>query len=554
MPDEHDNETGREGPRRPDQTRRRISSLQPTPAGNVYQQHLLKPDHQASTGAPGTRRQVLPPDPRFADAPLTDAERKSLSDARTKDEFCELLGSFQEARREEGRLPQSAAVYESLTEPLSRLPVQEQIAKGIRPTPDQLAHIHAGANPSEKKSRMEAFLEARTAQNEALFYQSRHWGAEIARQAGQGLHNPEGERLKEHGAQGWRADVAELRDLAYRPDHHPRDALPLLRDFRFADAPLNNAETEALKGTAAPKEAAELLGRFHNERLQDGRLSPPSPVQHHNALLFQAFKAQELDRLGLKPTERDLAHLGTGTVHEAGRTRDFILHRQVQNARWQTEPEQTARQHAIAGLRDLAHRTGQRKSIERLGPSRDSRFEDAPLSKEEIAALKQTKEPEKAIEHLNRFQQDRIDDGRVAPPARSGALLFQAFDAKELDRLGLTPTQRDFVHLKEGAAKGQEIEYTREFIRDRQAQNARWFYDAEQTARAQERLERGNASSYWYTRFERAHSDREARTERAERRTDIQMKKDQADRTREGGPRTVPGKERDGREDGGRER
>ena len=173
----------------------------------------------------------------------------------------------------------------------------------------------------------------------------------------------------------------------------------------------------------------------------------------------------------------------------------------------------------------------------------------------EIKRLKETKEPERANELLTRFHKERMEDGRVAHPDGSGStLLFQAFGAKELDRLGLAPTQRDLDLLNEGSSKGQELERTREFILDRQAQNARWYYDAQQNARAQELFERDKAASYWYAKFEGVSAAREARTERAERRTDLAMKKDQTDRNREGSPRTNPGKENDGRDDGGRER
>jgi hypothetical protein len=184
-------------------------------------------------------------------------------------------------------------------------------------------------------------------------------------------------------------------------------------------------------------------------------------------------------------------------------------------------------------------------------PSLDPRFENAPITQAEIKALKESKEPEKTAELLSRFQNQRT--GSTSHP--QNALLHQAFDAYELNRLGLNPTPKELAYLQAGAANGQEPARTKEFIRERQAQNARWHHDAQNTARAQESLERGKASSYWYERNLRsASSEREARTERAERRTDLQAKKEQHDLQREGAPRPTPDREQDGRDDGGRGR
>jgi hypothetical protein len=406
MPDERDDEQAPDGPHRPLHPRRATYNTEgPGVGGNTV--HEVRGLVRDATSSP----QPLRPDARFRNAPLTDAERKQLSGARTKDEFCKMLGELQDERARNGQLPEAAPVYESLASPLLKLPTAEQKDRGIRPTAEQLAYIHGGATEAERKDRAAAFLEERNTQNDTLFRQSRHWDAALALQA----QPPEGKRLNDHGVQGWNAHVDELRNIAYRRDR--------------------------------------------------------------------------------------------------------------------------------------------RQTSEPQGPSLDSRFEDAPLTPAEIKQLKVTKEPERANELLTRFHKERMDDGRAARPDPSeNGLLFQAFDARELDRLGLTPTRRDLDLLRDGATGGQELERTKAFIRDRQAQNTRWYYDAQQNARAQESFERGQASSYWYARFERVHSDREARTEQAERRTDLQMKRDQAQQNREGDPRTNPGKEKDGREDGGRER
>jgi hypothetical protein len=245
-----------------------------------------------------------------------------------------------------------------------------------------------------------------------------------------------------------------------------------------------------------------------------------------------------------------------------------------QSRRWGAEIDRLTRQHGpssgdvvkaqgvqawradIAELREAAYDPeAQRNATRGRPPAKDPRFENAPITEAEIAALKEAKTPEAAARLLGAFQTTRVEDARLPRPGSARSLLHEAFDAYELTRLGLTPTARDLEHLADGAAKGQELERTLEFIADRQAQNTRWHLDAPYAARQQEQLSRDQTSSFWYERnLKSAFHERDARTEKAERRTDLQQRREQGEQRREGGPRDSPGQQRDGRDDGGRGR
>src|SRR5262249_22132705 len=150
---------------------------------------------------------------------------------------------------------------------------------------------------------------------------SRGWGAEFDRQAHPHAPSPDADRQKgPGGTQAWRAELGELRELAYFSPAN-RQALvagrPPSLDPRFENAPITQAEVKALKESKEPEKPAELLSRFQNQRT--GSSSHPQ-----NALLHQAFDAYELNRLGLNPTARELAYLQAGAANgqEPARTKE----------------------------------------------------------------------------------------------------------------------------------------------------------------------------------------------------------------------------------------
>jgi len=337
MPDEHDQEPGTDGPRPPDHMRgRRFRTESPGVGGNTVQdQHrTLHPEPDA--------HHTSPPDPRFAEARLSDAEKKSLHQAPDLDTACELLGQFQEARHNDGRLPEPVPRRDKPAPLIDSMSPDEQIAHALKPTREQLAQIQAAATFDEQKTRATEFLTERKAQNKALFDRSRHWGPEIDRKTDAAASPQEVRLTGPRHTQAWRADVADLRDFAYRPSTSER--APSL-DPRFAHAPMTRAEMEALQQAATPEGVYRLLGEMHEARLKDSRLPQTSGAHPEKALINQALTFREQTELGLRPTAPELAYMQDGAIRgqEHDRAREFIAERKAQNYRWFEHSRQWSR-------------------------------------------------------------------------------------------------------------------------------------------------------------------------------------------------------------------
>jgi hypothetical protein len=248
MPDEHDHEPGPEGPHRPTNIRQRtIRTESPGVGGNTIQNQRVQTEPPA-TGAEHT----TPRDARFADAPLSGAEKKALYEARNADEACAVLGRLQEERMKDGRL--SPADNGLVPEINRRMTVDEQIANGMRPTAEEIAYVRGAPNAAERQDRANEFLETRKRINEQVFRQSRRWGAEIDRQAHPDEPSPAADRRwGPHGVQGWRAHIA---DAAYHANTHrtATQGRPPSLDPRFEDAPITPPEIKALKETKTAEE------------------------------------------------------------------------------------------------------------------------------------------------------------------------------------------------------------------------------------------------------------------------------------------------------------
>ena len=376
MPDEHDNDPGHEGPRRPSNARGpAFRTEHPGPDGNTIQ------DQRRMVTAPERdARHTSPPDPRFADAPMSLAEMQALYDARDLDTACRLLGQFQEARMKDGRLPQAPSHGPALEAVIAHMSLDEQIARGLRPTPGQLSHIQSARTPDDQKNRAENFLAERALQNKEWFHRSRLWGPELARQADAGQQHDQ-RTTGPRGTQAWRSDLAELRKAAYRASSHELTDTgppqPLSADPRFAKAPLTPAETLKLHQASTPEALNQLLGHMHEARVKDGHLPPALGLHAEKALINQALTPQEQIRLGLKPTAQELTSMQTNALQgqEFRRAMQFIARRHAQNDRWFDETrenasQQTARDYwkqrsqnsTAAALRDARTEKGERRS------------------------------------------------------------------------------------------------------------------------------------------------------------------------------------------------
>jgi hypothetical protein len=241
---------------------------------------------------------------------------------------------MQEERHKDGRLPPpvlQAGKPASLL--LGQVSLNDQIARGLKPTASELAYLQSAPTLEEEKARTEAYLEERNARNKALFERSRHWGAELDRVARSG--RPSDGRLNQGGIEGWRSDLAEQQKEAYRASaRETGGALPA--DPRFATAPLTREEWQALGSAENDKAGSRLLGQFHEARLKDGRLVEPRDSRAPKAQINQALPLRQQIDLGLRPTAEQLAFMLEGAIHgqEHVRTMEFIAGRKAQNAHW----------------------------------------------------------------------------------------------------------------------------------------------------------------------------------------------------------------------------
>jgi hypothetical protein len=187
-----------------------------------------------------------------------------------------------------------------------------------------------------------------------------------------------------------------------------------------------------------------------------------------------------------------------------------------------------------------------------------------------MKALEQAATPGVVSQLLGQMHEDRLKDGRLPTtsiPHAEQAHINQLHAQQEQLRLGMKPTAGEFAYIQAGAAHGQEQQRTNEFLAHRNAHNQRWFEHSRHWGRAQpardqaqpheqENADRRNARAYWYERKENstASAQREARTERSERRTDLQQAKTEVLQRRENKALGDRGQDQHGRDQGGRER
>lgn len=330
MTDERERKDGAEGPQRPESMRRQLLRTDhPGAGGNVGHDQV-----RTAAGQRADARHAAALDPRFAQAPMSAEEMKALHLAPDLEAACGLLGQMQEERHKDGRLP-SPVLQAGKPAPLlvAYLSLDEQIARGAKPTASELAYLQSARTPEEEKTRTEGYLEERNARNKALFERSRNWGAELDRAARD--ERPPNERLNRGGIEGWQSDLAEEQKEAYRaPVREIGGALAA--DPRFATASLTREEMQVLGNAENDKAAARLLGQFHEARLKDGRLVELRDPRAQKAQINQALSPKQQIELGLRPTAEQVAFMVAGAMHgqEHVRTMDFIAGRKAQNAHW----------------------------------------------------------------------------------------------------------------------------------------------------------------------------------------------------------------------------
>jgi hypothetical protein len=411
MPDEHDDEPGPGGPHRPSHPRRSTYRTEsPGVGGNTTHDQKAQP-RETPHEVPLASR----PDPRFQNAPMTDAEKKELHQARDLDEVCALLGQMQEARHKDGRLPPPTPRTDKPAPLINQyMSEQEQIALGLKPTAEQLAYLQAATSPEEEKDRTAAYRAERKAQNSAWYERSRHWGPELDRQA----HASEPQydlRIRgSHRNQAWRSEIAELRKAALRAAH---DQVPSVfarqsssPDPRFANAPITASEEQALRAAPNPEAANQLLGQMQEARLKDAPASQAAHLHPGDALINQALSVQEQIRLGLKPTAQELSYLQAGAIRgqEFDRTTEFIAQRHARNDRLFDETRENANQQKA---RDYWE---QRRENSTASAQREARTEKAErrTDLQQLRAAMRERREQAAENEGNQGRQGRDQGGR----------------------------------------------------------------------------------------------------------------------------------------------
>lgn len=391
---------------------------------------------------------------------------------------------------------------------------------------------------------------------------------------GRGL---EAEGIREPDEPERSADVAALREAALgmndAVDAAGRSHLSL--DARFADVPLTEAEIKGLDQARTPWEAYALIGEYHEAR--DRTEAHGAGAERSERLLDHALSREEQIAVGLKPAGADRAYIEDGAAKESEieRTKEVMLRYQGHNARYYLDARAMARaqealrnQHAqsffndpdfptpAAMVREAAFHGGTPEiNALRRRVELDGRFDREPLTAAEIEGLRHAATSEQSAGMLGAYQETRQPGPTLA--REKMILLDRALSEKEQIDLALKPTPGEHRYLEGGDADGTELGRTLEFLDHRLAQNARYQLDAEGAAREQQTLAGQQDRAYWYEKRERSlFTERDTRTEKSERRTDVGVRRAEIEARREGGPRQTINRDRDGREreDGGRER
>jgi hypothetical protein len=355
-------------------------------------------------------------------------------------------------------------------------------------------------------------------------------------------------------------------------------------DPRFANAPMSLEERKALHEARDLEGACQLLGQMQEVRHRDGRLAPaisepgkPAPLLHTYVSLDEQIAR------GVRPVASELAYLQSAPTleEEKARTEAYLEERNARNKaffersrHWGPELDRLAQgerppdgrlcQGGIEGWRSdwaeqqkEAYRAASREIGDAL-PG-DPRFENAPLTRDELQALGNAENEKAAVRLLGQFHEARLKDGHLVEsldPRASKAQINHALPLKQQIELGLRPTAEQLAFMLDGAIHGQEHARTMAFIAGRKAHNRESFelarervqalHEASETNQRQlEAAEQERASSYWYQRELKAMpaAEREARTEKGERRTDKQPQNSERTEGREKSP------ERDGDDD-----
>jgi hypothetical protein len=378
-------------------------------------------------------------------------------------------------------------------------------------------------------------------------------------------------------------------------DHRAQAREPTSVDPRFVDAPMSLEERKALHQAQDLEAAYELLGQMQEARHKDGRLAPDIAVAGKPAPLLHAYLSlDEQIARGARPVASELAYLqGAPTPEEEkARTDVYLEGRSARNkalfersrhwgpeldrlARGERPPDGRLSQGGIEGWRsDLAEQQKvafrvSGKEVAGLLPA-DARFATAPLTRDEMHALGNAENEKAAARLLGQFHEARLEDGRLAgtPDAHARkAQIHQALPLKQQIELGLRPTAEQLAFMLDGAMHGQEHARTMTFIAERKAHNRQWFglaregmhalHEASETHQRQlEAAEQERASSYWHQRELKGApaAEREARTEKGERRTDKQPQSSERTEGRETRPERNGHDDRTASDGGGRGR
>jgi hypothetical protein len=334
-------------------------------------------------------------------------------------------------------------------------------------------------------------------------------------------------------------------------------------DPRFADAPMSLEERKALHEARDLEAACQLLGQMQEARHRDGRLAPAISEPGKPAPLLHTYLAlDEQIARGVRPVASELAYLQSAPALEEkkARTDGYLKGRNARNealfersrhwgaeldrvARGESLPDERLSDGAIEGWRaDVAaeRKEAYGASTKEIGGAlpADLRFASAPLTREEMQALGHAENEKAAGRLLGQFHEARLNDGRLVEtpdPRALKAQINQALPRKQQVELGLRPTAEQLAYMQAGAIHGQEHARTMQFIAVRKAHNRQWFElarermeasrDASEGAHRQlAAAEQERASSYWFQRelSSTPASERDARTEKGERRTDKQ--------------------------------
>jgi hypothetical protein len=337
--------------------------------------------------------------------------------------------------------------------------------------------------------------------------------------------------------------------------------------------------------------ACERLGQMQEAREKDGRLPAPAVKAGKPApLLVAHLSLDEQIARALKPVASELAYLQSAPAPEEkkARTEAYLEKRNTRNKalfersrHWGGELDRVARderppdgrlsQGGLEGWRsDVAQeqKEAYRASGGEIGGAlpADPRFAAAPLSREEMQALRKAENEKAAAGLLGQFHEARLKDGRLAEsrdPGAQNAQINQALSLKQQIELGLRPTAEQLAFMLAGASHGQEHVRTMEFIAGRKVHNAHWFalaqqrvrasHDTSQAAERQLAAEQQRASSYWFQRALNAKpaAVRDARAEKSERRADLQQQRAERAQSREGASEKPAAQDRDRGNDGG---